>query len=308
MHSSGVEGSRIGVLDALRFVAALFVVFGHVGNPPLTGALDRSDALQHVIIGVYNNLFPAVPAVIVFFVISGFCIHYPFRHGGRFQVPPFLARRYLRIGIPLAVAVLLARPFDVRLALFHNSILWSLAAELIYYTLYPGLRWLRARWGWGRIVGASYLLACGGILVHPEALDYSPFGIGLNWLIAAPCWLLGCWLAEVDFAAVRWDRVQLWSWRLGVWGLGVVCSVLRFHSPVGYPWTLNLFAIAVALWLRVEIAANRVHPTPRVWAWAGLWSYSMYLVHMIANSAFERFPGRRAVRCSPGCCVWASSS
>ena len=92
-------------------------------------------------------------ADLLFFVISGFCIHYPYRAPNTFVLLPFLARRYLRIGIPLAAAVLLAHPFQVNLAIFHNSILWSLVAELIYYSLYPTLRRLKERFGWNKIIG-----------------------------------------------------------------------------------------------------------------------------------------------------------
>jgi peptidoglycan/LPS O-acetylase OafA/YrhL len=240
--------------------------------------------------GFYGNFFAAVPAVIVFFVISGFCIHYPYRGAGSFDLTSYLVRRYLRISIPMVAAILLAGPFNVKLSVFQNSILWSLVAELIYYSLYPILRRLRERFGWNRIIAASFVVAYGTILLHPGALDYSPFGPLLSWLIAFPCWLLGCRLAEVDLqkSAPATAILHVWRWRAGIWFLSWLCSVLRFHSPVGYPWTLNLFAIAVFFWLQIEISAFRARPPWRILEWAGRWSYSVYLMHMIANAAFAR--------------------
>lgn len=285
---SSKKGERITGLDAIRFLAASFVVFGHCGNPPLTEGLDRGDGIAWLIHGVYANLLPAVPAVIVFFVISGFCIHYPYRDLGKLAPLPYLARRYLRICIPVMAAVQLARPLGVNLSLFQNSVLWSLLAELIYYTLYPFLRAARRAVGWWPLIIASYVLAVGAILLHPHALDYSPFGPQLSWLVAAPCWLLGCQLAEVDFAKLRATALgTLWRWRLTVWFLAWLCSVLRFHSPVGYPWTLNFFAIAVFCWLRWEIATAKSRNVNRWLEWGGAWSYSIYLVHLLANQAFS---------------------
>jgi peptidoglycan/LPS O-acetylase OafA/YrhL len=286
------SSSRICGLDTLRFIAAIWVVFGHCGSPPLTQGLDRTNLLALFVQGFYGNFFAAVPAVIVFFVISGFCIHYPYRSPGTFEILPYLARRYIRIGIPMAAAILIASPLQVNLALFHNSILWSLLAELIYYSIYPLLRWLRARLGWGPILAGSFIASYSAISIHPSALDYSPFGPALCWLIALPCWLLGCRLAEVDFQKTlpAKSSLYLWSWRFGIWFLSWTCSVLRFHSPIGYPWTLNLFAVAVFFWLQVEIRAFKVAaPAPSL-EWAGQWSYSIYLMHLIADTVYQRLP------------------
>lgn len=292
LKTNNKSSSRICGLDTLRFIASIWVVFGHCGAPPLTQGLDRTSLPALLVQGFYGNFFAAVPAVIVFFVISGFCIHYPNRSQGAFEILPFLARRYIRIGIPMAAAIFIASPLQVNLALFHNSILWSLLAELIYYSIYPFLRLLRARLGWGIIMAGSFVLAYCAILVHPSALDYSPFGPALCWLIALPCWLMGCRLAEVDFSKnlPAASSLYLWSWRFGIWFLSWTCSVLRFHSPIGYPWTLNLFAIAVFFWLQVEIKAFKLNPPARPLEWAGQWSYSIYLIHLIADTTYQKLP------------------
>ena len=138
----------------------------------------------------------------------------------------------------------------------------------------------------------SYVTGLAALLVHPLALDYSPFGNGLNWLLGLPCWLFGCKLAEQDFAAFKLSgRLggNIWHWRMGIWFLGFICSVLRFHSPVGYPWTLILFGMAVYYWLRAEISHWQSRGGIRWLEWAGQWSYSIYLIHMIANAEFGQF-------------------
>lgn len=289
---TGSEATKVQGLDTLRFVAALWVVFGHCGAFPLTEGLDRTSVVGLMVQGVYGNLFAAVPAVIVFFVISGFCIHYPNRQLTPLKLGPYFARRYLRIGIPLVVAVGLSRPFGVTLTLFQNSILWTLAAELVYYTIYPLLLRLRRRISWDYIISSAYILSYCVVFARPQAEDYSPYGVWLNWIIALPCWLLGCRLAEIDFGRddAWWSFHRVWYWRLGVWFLSSLCSVMRFHCAIGYPWTLNVFAVAVYYWLQVEIVSYREKGWQRVWEWAGLWSYSLYLMHMIANSAYGLVP------------------
>ena len=140
------------------------------------------------------------------------------------------------------------------------------------------------------MIVVSMVAAYSVVLCFPTANDYSPFGPPLAWLVAFPCWLLGCLLAEVDFqkSVALISRSHVWRWRLGIWFLSSLCSFLRFHSPIGYPWTLNLFAVAVYFWLRVEIAAFRQQQGNPWMEWAGRWSYSVYLMHMIANAAHGR--------------------
>jgi peptidoglycan/LPS O-acetylase OafA/YrhL len=282
------ENRRVCGLDTLRFLAALWVVFGHCGSFPLMG-VDRSTWVGWLANAVYGNLFSGPAAVIVFFVISGFCIHYPYRGNRVFQPFPYFVRRFARIGIPLVVAILLARPFGVNLRLFNDSILWSLFAELIYYSLYPFLRRLSHRLSWTKLVGTAFLLAVGVALTDPRAKEYPAYGIALNWLLGLPCWLLGCQLAEAHSPSeLQLARQNIWVWRMTIWALSAVFSALRFHSPLGYPWTLNLFSIPVYFWLQQEIRGFHAIGINRLWEWAGKWSYSIYLTHMISNAIYVR--------------------
>jgi peptidoglycan/LPS O-acetylase OafA/YrhL len=57
-----------------------------------------------------------------------------------------------------------------------------------------------------------------------------------------------------------------------------------------YPWTLNIFAFAVYFWLGKEITFHRNRATSRLLAWAGLWTYSLYLTHRITLAAYQSHP------------------
>lgn len=286
---------RMRGLDSIRFICALWVFFGHGGAPALANPFEDGSLPGLVLRGLYWNIWSGSAAVMVFFVISGFCIHFPFAGSDRRpRLKEFYARRFLRLLVPLLVAVPLSGLVGVRLALFQDSILWSLLAELIYYIAYPVLRALQLRTGsWRSIVIMAFLVALAVAATNPAAGDYSSYGAGLNWLLGLPCWLLGCTLAEsVRASACRPVSVfTIWTWRAAVFSAAWVCSVLRFHSPIGYPWTLNFFALLAASWLCREIQFRQSVAPSRLLEWAGGWSYSLYLVHLAALTAFARlFP------------------
>jgi peptidoglycan/LPS O-acetylase OafA/YrhL len=220
-------------------------------------------------------------AVIVFFVISGFCIHFPNRDG--LAMPSwkaYYARRYIRILIPMTVSLILAMPLRFPFNLFNHSILWSLLCEEIYYLLYPAFLMAQRRLGWRGLLIVSGVLSLCVILTNPGAREYPAYGSWLNWLLGLPCWLLGCHLAA-RFDVIRQrnvSTVQVWQWRMGAYVLSTIAEALAFHSPIGAPWSLNLFAIYGALWLEREMAYYRDRPAPPL-EQAGEASYSIYLVH-----------------------------
>jgi peptidoglycan/LPS O-acetylase OafA/YrhL len=289
---------RVSGLDSIRFLCALWVFFGHGAAPGIPNPFADGSALSSAFRGFFGNIWSGPPAVIVFFVISGFCIHYPFAGSDkRPQLRMFYTRRFLRLLIPVCVAVPASKLTGLGLTVFQNSILWSLIAELIYYTLYPLLRAAQLRYGsWRGIVVISFVAAFAVAATKPTAGGYPMFGTQLNWLLGLPCWLLGCMLAEAIKTRTPQtvSTSQIWGWRMAIWGTASVCSVLRFHTPLGYPWTLNLFALLVFLWLRREIHFRQRVPATRFLEWAGLWSYSFYLVHVPAGTLFAKyFPAAR---------------
>lgn len=273
---------------------------GHVGGPPpLLQGIDTSNLLGRIIEGIYTNLWQGPPAVIVFFIVSGFCIHYPQSEKLRIDaIADYFSRRYIRIGIPLLVAIVLALLLKVNLGLFNFSIMWSLVAELIYYTIYPLLLKIRKLgFSWKRMILASFLAALLVAGTNPTAVNYPSFGPGLNWLLGLPCWLLGVLLAEMVVKDTEPRPRNIWVWRMAVWGGGTACSILAFKCStlsfkwvINYPWTLNFFAIFVFFWLIREIRFNKTAKSNKMLEWGGTWSYSMYLTHLLAQSVWLSVP------------------
>ena len=271
---------RVLPISSIRFVLATWVAISHFGIPLLHE--HQQGKILWALRALLNNAFDGPAAVIVFFVISGFCIHFPNRKTLEVRSwKLYYARRYLRILIPMTVAIALSIPLKMEFGLFTDSILWSLLCEEIYYFLYPALLILRDRIGWRNLMALAWIFAFLTVLTNPHAKDYPSYGPALNWLLGLPCWLLGCRLAErLDSTAVIPITLnRLWMWRAGAWGLSVLASALRFHSPLGFPWTFDLFAIYWTWWLEREIRYyhTAVHEPPL--ENLGEASYSIYLTH-----------------------------
>ena len=224
----------------------------------------------------------------VFYVVSGFCIHRTFRDGQGRPGWRFLARRYLRIGLPLLAALAIIHffsPDNVAFDLFATSraVVWSLVAEVIYYTIYPGLLAFRRRWGWTPLLAGAFLMAVLVILLkNPRASHPLVFGPWLTWLTGLPVWLVGCLLAEkCDESVSTVSTPAIWCWRMGMWMLAAASSVLVFHAHIGYPWTMLPFSVAIFFWLRAEIHFHWNRAAWIVTEWCGRWSYSIYAMHLV---------------------------
>ena len=84
---------KLGKLEALRGIAAFYVMLGHVFAGQLKfGNLNLSFLLDF-----------GQEAVILFFVLSGFVIQYSFEQSKDKSFGLFFAKRFLRIYIPLVI-------------------------------------------------------------------------------------------------------------------------------------------------------------------------------------------------------------
>jgi len=282
--------SRVHGLDALRFLAALIVMLGHGAAFPLKAYVSKDTFAGTAVIGIYGNLFYGPAAVIVFFVISGFCIHYPYRDLNRRPgIAYFYAGRYIRIGIPMLVVAFAYVNSLLDLGQFHNSVLWSLVAELVYYTLYPFMRIGFRKWGIRSCVVAAYCVALLVTMTAPANHYYANYGVALTWILGLPSWLLGCLIAE-QFGRVGAPGIrELWKLRIAMVAAMWISSVLQFHSTVRDPWTMPVFSLLVFFWLRGEVAYY-AQPGRAPWRWlesAGAWSYSLYLCHLPLYAFFR---------------------
>jgi peptidoglycan/LPS O-acetylase OafA/YrhL len=151
--------ARVGGLDSIRFVCAFIVVLFHFGLVSRAAFGTDPRGLAAMSRAVLGCLFDGPAAVIVFFVISGFCIHFPFRRDPAVNIPAYYSRRLIRIGVPALVALCLWTWVGVKLEPQDAGIFWSIICEVEYYLLYPVLLRLRLRFGWWSLIVVSQVLA-----------------------------------------------------------------------------------------------------------------------------------------------------
>jgi len=259
---------------------------GHLQMFPLFGDPSTGSGLWHFVKRGWDTVVFGTPAVIVFFVISGFCIHLPFRGAGQIDIPRYYLRRYIRILVPVAGALLVYRMLGNKLLLWGehsilwHSPLWSLACEEIYYAIYPGLRWLRNALQWKILLPISFVLSVLVANQHPHALDWHVFNPLGTAFILLPVWLLGCYLAEQSESLRPENAISsIWLWRflgwLGCW----VSEMLHFKAGISYTQTMLWFGVFAFFWVRQEIIWGKTHSPNRYLVAGGAWSYSLYLVH-----------------------------
>jgi len=269
---------RIKGLDTLRFICAFVVVLGHLGAPELTDFYGVK-----YVQGVLNNSFVGIAGVMIFFIISGFCIHYPYSNGRPLNLQTFYTQRLLRIGIPAIIAVTFYwLVFDVLL-----GGVWSLICEIIYYLLYPIILNVQRRISINKIIGIAFVFSIfiSGITDYYSVEyngDFHRNGFLVTWIIGLPVWLLGVKLAN-DFAAAKTDDPSKWKiycLRILVWGAALICSVGRFHLSIPYAYSLLLFSLLGYYWVKNEISFFRNKEENSFLELGGQISYSIYLVHM----------------------------
>jgi peptidoglycan/LPS O-acetylase OafA/YrhL len=272
-------------LDTLRLVAAAAVALSQGAGFPLADVLGKDAGWARAANAIYGVSFNGVAAALVFFIISGLCIH---RNAAAERAGPFWLRRGVRILVPLAVAQAVAALLGPKARTGLDVVLWSLWCELIYYALYPLLRVGFRRHGVANLTIASLVISGAVVVLGWGAPGYASFSIWFAWLAAAPAWMLGCLMAE-QLAAVGPGAGMgyVWAWRLAVWGYAALATAVVAHSPirVGYPALLFPFPVLAYLWILAEI---RQAERRGVWTsleWAGRRSYSLYLIHGLAIAA-----------------------
>ena len=304
---------KLPSIDVLRGVAALGVAWFHsrvdlwVGfkaiqaDPGAYSAFDRGLSFLSLPISQMGGI------VMLFFVLSGFCIHLPVASKG---ITPnwraYAVRRLLRI-YPAYLAVLLFC-FLAALIFFNglngqfteislyaasaamiqnwvfggsqvamNPSLWTIPIEVESYLVYPLLLWLFRKLGLR--VAIAFTLFCTGI---GATLFYLGYGQSTaTFFKYAIIWNSGAWLAEA-YARGRLPRWTRWHF-MGMVGAAVVTMMLGLagvnYFYLHYGWALCSFLLL--LWVLGPGATfffgNQWWVPPLVFT--GTVSYSLYLLH-----------------------------
>lgn len=309
-HQALSQGTiHLPYVDGLRGLVALYVVLCHAwlqtwpqgvyGDEPSGWVLRLTGWLN---LGGYS--------VVVFIVISGFCLMLPVlnREGtlGKGGVRRFFIRRARRILPPyyaaLALSLLLAfsvlagrthslydlsRPINAEgivshILLVHNlqlstvnqiSVpLWSIAVECQIYLLFPILLLIRRHFGNVAVLGGTYLVG----VVASDLVSGTPY-VGI-----APAYTFYFALGMFAAETIRGPRSKLHIWIGGV--AAVVLLAFGMKPPLLETlWAHTLVAI-VAMCLLIVCAHWPANLIAKFCSWRpvvglGTFSYSLYLVH-----------------------------
>ena len=256
--------------------------------------------------------------VSIFFVISGYCIHrnpaarLAADPSYRLDAPIFWARRFARIYPVLFAALLLTLAFDsislslppvnhkilsigpkaFLISLFSlqgllahpygsNGALWTLSIEVQFYVVYPLLFAARRRFGMPAVMAAiAAINVISGYLLEPVWIYF----FTSYWF----SWTLGAYLAErrAATADLALTRRQTLLWRFAAAALAILgCAVFNYSVYIGQYIAFQLWALGFACLMRTTLkpeGAPLVHSSllMRALARCGLFSYSLYVIHL----------------------------
>ena len=302
---------HLTALHRLRGLAALYVVLVHVRTllwawPSESAAGSWPDQAVGYLLGFPHQ------AVLLFFVISGFCIHQRQAVSGarRVHIGRFAARRIKRLWPPLALALALTAMFDAVGGLLDPSLyapldlahsvatfvgnllmqsqlafpvfgtnvpLWSLGLEAWLYVLYPVFLVVI-----GRVSPRRTLVFAAALSVVSHWLEQSVAWWPLDILNVWGVWVAGALLAEVY---ARGALTALWG-RYGRAGLlaSVTLGVVSISPPArdripdaAWGLVLTVGLMCVLMWRPRAASVTAWLATPL--DCLGDISYSLYLSH-----------------------------
>lgn len=310
---------RFDVLDALRGLCALLVVFFHL---PVSSHLHPLALFRH------GYLF-----VDFFFVLSGFVIAHAY--GGRLKsvgdLGPFIVKRLGRVwplhavmlaafvGIELCrlwfhfdaatpftrdrsveaifTNLLLIQSFNIHDYLTWNGPAWSISVEMGAYVVFAALMVLTPR----RFIPISLLIiVAGAVIVLTQSTRFMNTTYNFGFPRAAYGFFLGCLVHRVWLLKPPTFSPVVAGW------LQVVCLVAvgAYVSYAQGPWTVAaplFFAVSIWIFAEERGLVSRILSVRPMLA-LGHWSYSIYMVHMfvitlmlIVARKIDIMPDRRRI-------------
>lgn len=294
--------NRLHYLDALRGIAALIVVFFHYVL--MSPAPNFGPTGQVFITAISDYMDFGRIGVVVFFAISGFIIPTSLNHRSLHPVRKFLISRLFRlyplywVSIILCIAVAGTTPTPYTIAANFtmvqgfllapeiNGAAWTLAIELIFYTVCLGLfladKLHERRVQFGLVV-ASLLLAL--VLAALRSILVRKFPVALPMALAV-MFFGTLWRGVVldgDALARRYARPAVAILIVMI----PVVSVLAYRVDFGFhEWPVPyIFSYSAGLAIFMIVTA-RVRRCPGWLAYLGTISYSTYLLHTpVMNAA-----------------------
>jgi peptidoglycan/LPS O-acetylase OafA/YrhL len=258
---------RLEFIDGIRALAALFVVLGHAYFEPANGYYATRWLTR---IGMsYGHI-----AVVVFIVVSGFCLMLPAARRGDSlgDLREFFRRRMRRIFPPYYAALFLSAAFILFVAHEKTGTVWDITLPLT----------------WGRFLINMLLLNNLPHHVPGGNINYPLWSIAVEFQIYLVMPLLVLSLR-------RWGNTVSLFWTIG-FGLALCWLFPNPKDPLtpgldvakATPWFLGLFAMGCVA-ARQAVRAPITLTTGKIVALFALWGGLAVLLPLSGKSVFERF-------------------
>ena len=305
---------RVASIDFLRGLSCLGILLYHVRVDLWVGWREISNFPESYTAFERAVAWLSAPApflgyaILLFFLISGFCIHYPFAENSHPNWKAYILRRFLRIYPPYLVAVGLTAAITYFCHLvwsdqtwdpgriwrvlsltqnyppdsgqfLSNPSLWTIPLEMEFYLLYPVafifFSKLKSPFLWVFAGGLSIW----GVYLSNQGFAWTSFTALFFW----PVWLLGAWAA----CLYRKNKLSNLSYVLIIpplllsLGLALASRLQNWDAWVQYLlWTcFYLCLLFLTLSLRNNSSNSVLRALYRILSWLGKISFSVSLVH-----------------------------
>ncbi len=302
--NSAVAGQdrRLRHIDALRAIAALLVLWRHVGDV-FIHADPTGMSGGHGLQTLAESIDVGRIGVILFFLISGFVIPFSIHPERPDALGGFLIKRFFRIfpaywlSIPLGAltgywiwgATFTARDFAINLTLLQDlvgaraaeGLYWTLLVEWTFYVLCAVLLLTRSLGNMRRVCALTIGLAA--IYVLSSLLRWMDMPL-INLKVSLACWYLSLMLCGTLYRTCiveHGTRDAKWL-RAGV--LGLFAGYLVILPAAGW-WAIGFannawISCAIGMLLFI-LGTSFVRVSTRLTDWLGRISYSIYLFHPV---------------------------
>ena len=249
---------KILSIEAIRGFAAIYVVLDHIIF--LYQPYIFCPEYKHIMKALFGL---GHPAVLLFFIVSGFSIHYSSSNlaHNRKSICEYFYKRIRRIyplfvfSLLLAIGVLCILRLDVEIKqivlsflfltdiffgsicepIFTNGPIWSLSYEIPYYLLYPLLHWGIKKYGMKRMLFLSVLISfCAGLFTILNGPNHLCNIVQLYWV-----WVIGAYFA--DLILKKKQITVRYMFGLLIFFAGLMFTVEEYKYAVVQDWAWSGF-------------------------------------------------------------------